>query len=322
MTGGAAHSENDEASGFLLVHFVEDHRGHGERVYFSLSDGDPTRWARLNDGDPVLESLLGTTGVRDPFLVEGDDEYFIIATDLRVYGGDRQGWDVWKRHGSRSLIVWRSTDLTQWSEPWMLEVVGPEAGMAWAPEAVYDAQRREFFVFWASTLFGEDDPDHAGDTYSRILGAWTPDFRSIRDPRVLIDYGRDVIDTTMQIHDGQVHRISKEDSGLADSRRVFHEVGSALEADDFTLVEARIADEAHSQIEGPLLFLDQGHGTWYLFVDQFAHRPQGYIALTTRDLHDGWTLLPADQFHMPPNTKHGSVLAVTRSQADRLRAAF
>ena len=131
-----------------------------------------------------------------------------------------------------------------------------------------------------------------------------------------------MIDTTFRAHGGEVDRISKEDSGRPDSRRVFHEVGSGLEAHDFTLVEARIADEAYSQVEGPLLFLDDRHGVWYLFVDQFAHRPQGYIALTTRDLHDGWTLLPAGGFHMPPNTKHGSVLPLTRPQTDRLRAAY
>ena len=118
---------NDPAAAFLLVHFVEDPSGHGERIHFSLSDGgDPTRWARLNGGAPVLESSLGTTGVRDPYVVEGDGEYFIIATDLRVFGGDDQGWSAWRRHGSRSLIVWRSDDLTHWSEPWMIDVVDPE----------------------------------------------------------------------------------------------------------------------------------------------------------------------------------------------------
>ena len=56
--------------GYLMVHFVEDPASHAEKIFFSLSRGeDPTRWYRLNDGQPVLESRIGTTGVRDPHLV-------------------------------------------------------------------------------------------------------------------------------------------------------------------------------------------------------------------------------------------------------------
>ena len=55
--------------GYLMVHFVEDPASHAEKIFFSLSRGeDPTRWYRLNDGQPVLESRIGTTGVRDPHL--------------------------------------------------------------------------------------------------------------------------------------------------------------------------------------------------------------------------------------------------------------
>lgn len=313
----------DSEFGYLMVHFVEDPDGHGERIFFSLSErDDPTRWRRLNGGKPVLESREGTTGVRDPFIVKGEGEYFIVATDLRIYGGDERGWDAWRRTGSRKLIVWRSTNLAHWSAPWALEVAPPEAGMAWAPEAIYDTQREEFLVYWSSTLFGPDDPEHTGSTYSCVLGGWTPDFRSVSAPQMMIDRGVDVIDTTIVVDAGEVHRISKEDSGLPASRRLFHEVGSGFFADDFTLVAERIADEAYRQVEGPLLFANPRDGRWYLFVDQFERRPQGYVALTTEDLHAGWTLLPAEDFHIPADTKHGSVLRLRRSQWDLLRTTY
>lgn len=51
--------------GYLLVHFVEDAQGHAEKIYFSLSIGDdPASRRRLNNGEPVLESTQGTTGLR------------------------------------------------------------------------------------------------------------------------------------------------------------------------------------------------------------------------------------------------------------------
>ena len=51
----------------------------------------------LNDGKPVLASHLGTTGVRDPHIIRNPDTgtWYIIATDLRVFGGDDGGWYEW-----------------------------------------------------------------------------------------------------------------------------------------------------------------------------------------------------------------------------------
>ncbi|WNB84561.1 glycoside hydrolase family 43 protein [Cellulomonas sp. ATA003] len=266
---------------------------------------------------------MGTTGIRDPFVVRGADEFFIVATDLRIYGGDDAGWDAWTRHGSRDLLVWRSTDLVSWSEPWTLEVAPPEAGMAWAPEAVYDAERGEFLLFWSSALYAADDEDHRGEAYSRVLAAWTPDFRRIAEPTVLIDRGVDVIDTTILVQDGAVHRISKQESFGPDSDRVYHEVGPALLSDGFRTVARRIGADAHGKLEGPVVFKDHHDDVWYLFLDQYERRPQGYVAFRTSDLAGGaWEPVPPERFHMPPDTKHGGVLPLRGDEWERLRGAL
>lgn len=310
--------------GYLLVHFVEDPDGYGEQVHFSLSEGDdPCSWARLNLGQPVLRSNLGTTGVRDPHIVRGADEFFIIATDLRIYGGDGAGWDAWKRHGSRDIVVWRSTDLVTWSEPWSLEVAPPTAGMAWAPEALYDTDRGEFLVFWSSALYDTEDGDHRGAAYSRVLAAWTPNFRKLSEPHVLIDRGTDIIDTTMLVQDGLVHRISKQESYLADSERVFHEIGPEIFSDEYHTVATRIGADLYDRLEAPLLFRDHHDDIWYLFVDQYSHRPQGYVGFRTMDLTGGrWEPIPPDQFHMPSNTKHGGVLPLRGNEWRRVRETY
>jgi hypothetical protein len=313
-----------EPFGYLLVHFVEDPDGYGEQVHLSLSDGDdPCSWDRLNGGRPLLRSTLGTTGIRDPYIVRGPDAFFIVATDLRIYGGDDAGWDAWKRRGSRDVLVWRSTDLVTWSEPWTLEVAPPQAGMAWAPEAVFDADRGEYLVHWSSTLYEAQDVDHRGEAYSRVLAAWTPDFRRVGPPRVLIDRGVDVIDTTILVGDGVVHRVSKQESFAPDSDRVYHEVGGALLSDDYRTVATRIGAEAYGKLEAPILFKDHHDDVWYLFLDQYERRPQGYVGFTTRDLAGGrWEPIPADRFHMPPDTKHGGVLPLLGDEWARLRAAY
>lgn len=318
----------DDTHGYLLVHHVEDPDGYGERIYFSLSDGDdPLRWRRAHGGQPVLTSDLGTTGVRDPYLVAGDGEWFLLATDLRIYGGDDAGWDAWTRRGSRCLVVWRSTDLVRWSQPWLLEVAPPEAGMAWAPEATYDAATGEFAVTFSSSLYPADDPDHTTPSYPRVLVARTRDFRTVTPARMLIDRGTGVIDTTVVpaalTPDGRVHRFSKQDVDAPGSLKLFHEVGSALDADDFEVVASRLADDLYAHVEAPLVFRDDRTGTWYLWVDQYAVRPQGYVALRTDDLASGdWRAVPPGELVLPPNTKHGVVVPLTRERYAALSAAY
>lgn len=117
--------------GYLMVHFKEDPNRYAERIYFDLTDGDdPTHWLPLNGGEPVLTSSIGTTGVRDPHIIHNPETgtYYIIATDLRVFGGkleDGSNWYDWSHHGSTNLIVWESDDLLHWRGPRTLDVSRP-----------------------------------------------------------------------------------------------------------------------------------------------------------------------------------------------------
>lgn len=204
--------------GYLLVHFLEDDQGYAERIYLDLSEGDnPERWHPLNDGNPILTSNLGTTGVRDPYLTRDPETgaVYVIATDLRVFGGDgivlepdRQGcrpdeqdwenywqikWTHWSHHGSTKLIIWKSEDLVHWSEPWELDVAlhadgtREELGMAWAPECLWvpdyypeghEGGRGAFVLYWSSKLFDAGrDPDHeSSDAYDHVMWGVTRDF--------------------------------------------------------------------------------------------------------------------------------------------------
>jgi hypothetical protein len=98
--------------GYLMVHFIEDSAGYAEKIYLDVSRGDdPEQWDPLNGGKPILASQLGTTGVRDPYLTYNPETktYYIIATDLRVFGGDRGSgscttWCYWSSKGSTKLL--------------------------------------------------------------------------------------------------------------------------------------------------------------------------------------------------------------------------
>ena len=100
----------------------------------------------------MLVSDIGEKGVRDPFILRNplNGKYVIIATDLRIEAG--KGWDAAQHAGSRNLIVWQSDNMTDWEGPESHEVGIPGAGCVWAPEAIFDEERQEFLVFWASMV--------------------------------------------------------------------------------------------------------------------------------------------------------------------------
>ncbi|OLT54230.1 immunoglobulin-like domain-containing protein [Cellulosimicrobium sp. CUA-896] len=79
---------------YFFPYFEGESTPDGESVYFSVSDGnDPLDWVELNDGEPVLTSGLGEKGLRDPFIIRSPegDRFFLLATDLRIYGGNNFG---------------------------------------------------------------------------------------------------------------------------------------------------------------------------------------------------------------------------------------
>ncbi|MER5514350.1 family 43 glycosylhydrolase [Streptomyces sp. NPDC002763] len=334
VTRGAAHTTRDFTAhvpelparealkGYLFSYFTGEDTADGEQLHAALSKGDdPLNWRELNDGKPVLTSTLGEQGLRDPFIIRSPegDKFYQIATDLRIYGnGD---WDAAQRTGSRSIMVWESTDLVHWTDQRLVRVAPDSAGNTWAPEAFYDAELGEYVVFWASKLYA--DEAHSGDTYNRMMYATTRDFHTFSEPKVWIDRGWSVIDSTMIQHDGTYYRLSKDErnntSSTPDSKFVFEEKSDSILAADWTPVAAGIGKGAMSAAEGPLVFKSNTEDKWYAFLDEFGGR--GYLPFETTDLDSGvWT--PVADYDLPSKPRHGTVLPVTRAEYDRLLRAY
>jgi len=304
--------------GYLFVHF-RDEPG-GEQVYFSLSeDDDPLRWRPLFDGKPVLTSTVGTRGVRDPVLARDEHGRFhILATDLNVESGDG-GWNAWVRVGSRSLVIWDSDDLVTWRGPRLVEIAPATAGMAWAPEVVRDPETDDQIVFWSSRLYEPDDSAHAGESYSRILYSRTRDFVTFTPAEVLIDAGRNIIDTAILVEGDVVHRISKDEDQGTGTLGVYQESGSTLFSSDYRTVATGIGADRFAQVEAPILVRDDRADRWYLFLDQYSVSPQGYFVLETDDIRAGrWLPVDPEAIRLRPGTKHGGILRLTVDEWQRL----
>ena len=105
-------------SEYLFVHFTTDKSGEQEKIYYAISR-DGLKWEDLGGDKPVIETKLGTKGIRDPFIVYDErlGKYFIIATDLNTRV---MSWSDAVTVGSRSLFVWESEDLVHWTDERMI----------------------------------------------------------------------------------------------------------------------------------------------------------------------------------------------------------
>jgi arabinoxylan arabinofuranohydrolase len=300
------------ADGYLFVTFKGEQSPMSEQIYF-LTSRDGKQWTSLNAGQPVLVSNVGEKGVRDPFLLRAREggKFFLIATDLSIHLNPNWGRAVTR--GSKSIVVWESSDLVKWSQPRLVKVAADDAGCTWAPEAVWDDQKKAYLVFWASKTASDGFKKH------RIWGAHTSDFVSFDAPFVYIDKPNDVIDTDIVLENGKYYRFSKDEKFKA----ITAETSEKLEGPWVALRNFSLAKM--QGYEGPACYrlteaMAPKPGTWCLLLDHYA-RGQGYKPFVTTDLGSG-RFDPAPDFNFPFKPRHGSVLPLMAEELSRLEAAY
>jgi len=323
---GAPPVAHPQYAGYLFAYFTGEGTADGEQIRYALSRGnDPLHWRELNQGKPVLTSTIGEKGLRDPFVIRSPkgDKFYLIATDLRMYQNSSGSWDDVQRHGSKSVMIWESTDLVHWTDQRLVKVAPDNAGNTWAPEAYWDDSLGEYIVFWASKLYADDDPDHTGSTYNRMMYATTKDFRTFSAPKVWDDPGYSVIDSTVVKYKDTYYRYTKDErdpsSSSPCSKFITGEKSTSLTSTSYDFVSECIGSGAIERGEGPTVFKSNTEKKWYLFVDEYGLR--GYVPFETTDLDSGeWT--PSTDYQLPASPRHGTVLPVTQREYDRLLAAY
>jgi beta-xylosidase len=314
----------DPFEGYAFAYFTGNSRA-GENIFLAASEGNNAlSWTELNNKQPVLTSTQGTKGLRDPFLIRSHegDVFYLLATDLSI--GSGTSWGDAVRKGSLYLEIWESKDLKTWSQQRHVKVSPDNAGNTWAPEAYYDTEIGEYVVFWASSLYAENDPNHTGNSYHRMLYVTTRDFVTFSEPVVWQDDGRARIDSTV-IKEGDVYfRFTKDEgasgTGCAD---IIQERSTSLRAtlSSWTRVAACIGRNAGtSAVEGPTSFKanpnDVNGQKFYLFVDEYSGR--GYIPLETPDIaNPSWKV--SASYKLPASPRHGTVVPVTAKELAALR---
>jgi hypothetical protein len=250
--------------------------------------------------------------VRDPYILRAHDNsgFYLIATDLSIHlNGD---WKRAQTAASKSLVIWQSPDLVQWSQPRLVKVAPDNAGCAWAPEAVYDSERNEYMVFWASKTADDNF------TKQRIWAARTPDFKTFSAPFIYIEKPFTIIDTTIVQENGTYYRFTKDEKDKAITMETSqHLMDGWKEVEQFSLSKM-------TGYEGPACFMmEPGRegkpAKWCLLLDWYS-QGKGYQPYESDDLSKG-QFIQSGPMNFPFHpVRHGSVMPLTAEEMNRLLA--
>jgi hypothetical protein len=279
---------------YLFSYFI----GNGEDGLHLAWSRDGLKWEALNDGKSYLKPEVGESKLmRDPCLLRGPDGTFHMVWTTAWWG---------KTIGHAS-----SKDLIQWSGQQAMPVMAhePAAKNCWAPEAVWDEKRKEFLIFWATTITNRFlETANSGDNNHRMYCTTTRDFKTFSPAQLFYDPGFNVIDATLLSANGRFHLIVKDESRNPPKKHLRIASSDRIEGPFENLSPPFTRD----WVEGPTA-LRIGE-EYFVYYD--AYRDRRYEAKRSRDLTT-WEDV-SSQISFPKGTRHGTAIAVPGSVIEKL----
>lgn len=278
---------------YLLSYFTDDDRA-GMHLAWSM---DGFTWNAVNGGRSVLQPLPGETNLlRDPFLGQGADGLFRL---------------VWTPNWRGDAIGYASSaDLIHWSAPKVLPVMSNEPATlnCWAPEFYWNAERKEYVIFWSSAVtnrFRETLGRSGPLSNQRIFATTTRDFEQFTTTRLFYDPGFGLIDATLiAAAAGGYHLIFKEESET--SRRALRQ---AVGMNPFGPFGEASPPFSPSGVEGPSIYRV---GNDYVVCYRQISNAGRWGALRSSDLKNWEDVSGRLQLPLAQGTHQGSVLEVSR----------
>jgi hypothetical protein len=295
MLAGAARGAG-AGGGYVFTYF----KGNGEDGLHLAWSRDGLKWEALNGGRPLLKPEVGQDKLmRDPHVMRGPDGVYHL---------------VWTSSWSEPVLGHAtSKDLIHWSGQ---QAVAPFAGEpflkdvrnAWAPETVYDPERKEYIIFWSTTVTGrfpETQTGGDGGRNHRIYATTTKDFRTFTPARLFYDGGFNVIDATIVRDGGRYVMFLKDETVLPVAKKNIRLATGRSAAGPYGEASAPITGDYWA--EGPSA-LKVG-GRWVVYFDKY--RDHRYGAVASSDLKN-WADI-SERVSFPAGARHGTALRVPRS---------
>ncbi|MGY5356020.1 family 43 glycosylhydrolase [Wenyingzhuangia sp. IMCC45467] len=306
-------SQNKNFEGYLFAFF----EGRGlenkqEQLRFAVSN-DAIHWSALNNNQPIISSdkISSTGGVRDPHILRGENQdFYMVATDMNTR---KNGWDY--NPGitmmySKNLIDWNSSviDLEK-SYPKKFK----DIKWVWAPQTIYDPEVKKYLVYFTIRF----NYNQKLDFYAAYANE---DFTGFENTPTLLYSAKDgAIDGDIIYKDGIYHLFykgnTKDEQGKEVKNGIKQATSKSLQGpwkESFEYIDSYANQK--TTVEGSSIFKLNNSDEYILMYDLYSSGR--YEFQRTKDLYN-FTEKP-ESFTKDFFPRHGSVIGITRKEAQRL----
>lgn len=278
-------------------------KNNGEDGLHLAWSRDGLNWTALNGDSSLLKPVVGKEKLmRDPCIITGQDGYFYMV------------WTAsWQDKG---IGYARSKDLIHWSEQQFIPVMEkePEALNCWAPEITYDREKKQYLIYWATSIPGRypvTDKTGDGKYNHRIYYVTTKDFTRFSKPQLLYDKGFSVIDATIVPGQSEYIMVMKDETRWPPQKNL--RIATAKNATGpYTAPSSPITDTSY-WAEGPTV--TRINTNWVIYFDKYTQHKYG--AIQSADLKN-WKDI-SDQIHLPSGIRHGTIFIIPAKQWESLQ---
>lgn len=284
-----------------LFSYFKDNGQDGLHLAYSK---DGYHFQALNNDSSILAPQVADDKLmRDPCIIEGPDNHFHMV------------WTVsWNDKG---IGYASSEDLMNWSEQQFVPVMQhePTAKNCWAPEIIYDDDKEQYMIYWATTIPGRFE---AGETQGdseynhRMYYTTTTDFKEFTPTKLLYDEGFNVIDAVIKKINGKYLMFLKDETRYPPKKHIRIAQSYSLYG-GYKLVSEAISPQ---WVEGPTV--TQVNDAWILYYDEYTRHHMG--AMRSTDLIN-WEVIN-DSISFPAGTRHGTIFKVDEYVLNALLNTF
>jgi hypothetical protein len=287
------YAQTDTGKVYMFCYFKGSSKD-GLHLAYSL---DGYKYTALNNDSSFLKPAVANDKLmRDPCIVRGADGLFHMV------------WTVsWKDKG---IGYASSKDLVHWNEQQFIPVMAYEdsAKNTWAPEINYDAKKKEYMIYWASTIahkFGAVDSVEGGYNH-RMYYTTTKDFKTFSKTKLLYNKGFNVIDASivedkgnfiMFLKDETLKPVAQKNIRIATSKKLTG--GYSKPSEPIT---------GNYWAEGPTAV--KIGDEWLVFFDKYRNHQYGAVAST--DLKN-WKDV-SGKISLPKGIRHGTIFTITKEE--------
>lgn len=275
-------------------------KNNGQDGLHLAYSNDGFKWSALKKDSSFLQPTVAKDKLmRDPCIIRGEDGLFHMV------------WTVsWN---DRGIGYASSKDLINWSEQRFIPVMMHEdsARNCWAPEITYDAKKKQYMIYWATTIKGKypADPKVENGYNHRMYYVLTKDFNTFSKTKLLYDKGFNVIDATIIPNGKQFVMFLKDETREPVQKNI--KIASSKKLNS-GYSEASAPITGNYWAEGPTIL--RINGTWIVYFDKY--RDHKYGAVQSTDLKN-WTDI-SHKVSLPSGIRHGTIFTISRKEFELL----